>query len=197
MTRVTSSPRRAKSADRIDGAIRYTGHPLTALALGPFGRVIAQAVALRAAAVFLAQQREAGLFVGPVDDEAHGNALHSARGVEGHQADVVLREALPAAIQLEQHPCGILQIEHRHAEHFPVGIARVRIVAVLDAPGVAALEAVLDLQRDFRVRQLGEKAELALRDLAYRIAHHWVCSLAVSAPRRPWACSRTHPSGCS
>jgi len=50
--------------------------------------------------------------------------LSTARGVERNQADVVLREGLAAVLQLHQHPGGILQIEHRHAEHFPVGIAR-------------------------------------------------------------------------
>src|SRR4030088_3610741 len=108
MTRVTSSPRRAKSADRIDGAIRYmertSTHSLSftraALACGPC--VAVHRVADRAARRLLTYEPETRLAYRAVDDEAHDDALHTARGVEGNQADVVLREGLPAALQFHQ-----------------------------------------------------------------------------------------------
>src|SRR6266436_419226 len=129
--------------------IEYRGEPMsglsgpTALAFGPVAGVAVHRVADRAAPRLLTYEPETRLADRAVDDEAHGDALHAARGVEGNQADVVLREGLAAVLQLHQHPGSILQIEHRHAEHFPVGIARVRIVGVLDAPGVAAPKAVV------------------------------------------------------
>src|ERR1700687_994759 len=184
MTRITSSPRRAKAADRIDGASRYMERPSThsglftpaALAFGPVGCVAVHRVADGAAPGLLTYERETRLAYRAVDDEAHDDALHAARGVEGNQADVVLREALAAVLQLHQHPGSILQIEHRHAEPFPVGIARVRIGGVLEPPGVPAAKAVLDLQRNFRVRQFRQEAELPLRDLPYGVGHHRACS---------------------
>src|SRR6266576_5590473 len=162
--------------------IEYRGEPMsglsnpTALAFGPVGGVAVHRVADRAAPRLLTYEPETRLADRAVDDEAHGDALHAARGVEGNQADVVLREALPAVPQFRQHPGGVLEIEHRHAEHFPVGIARVRIVGVLDAPGVTAVQAIFDLQRDLSVRQFRQEAELPLRDLPYGVGHHAACS---------------------
>jgi len=48
----------------------------------------------------------------------------------------------------------------------------VRVVGVFDAPGVAFFQAVFDLRRDFGVAQVGQKAELALRQAAGGIGHH-------------------------
>src|SRR5437870_5727408 len=208
-TRVTSSPRRAKSAERIDGAIRYMTRAfrelcfrasvlpccrasvlasarrqqgragsasLAALTLRAVGDVPVQRVADVAALALLPDEAEARLPRGAVDDEAHDDRLHAARGVERHQADVVLRKGPAAALQLEQHAGGILELEHRHAEHLPVGVARVRVVGVLDAPGVAAREAVVDLQRDLGIGELGEEAELALGDAVHGVGHHGACS---------------------
>src|SRR5436305_5439598 len=199
-TRVTSSPRRAKSAERIDGAIRYMTRAfrelcfpcfrasarrhqgragsasLAALTLRAVGDVPVQRVADVAALALLPDEAEARLPRGAVDDEAHDDRLHAARGVERHQADVVLRKGPAAALQLEQHAGGILELEHRHAEHLPVGVARVRVVGVLDAPGVAAREAILDLQRDLGIGELGEEAELALGDAVHGVGHHGACS---------------------
>src|SRR6185437_13961348 len=150
MTRVTSSPRRAKSADRIEGAIRYMGRSFprmargsvpAPLALGAAADVAVHRVAHGAAGQLLADEAEAGL-------------------------------CLAAAVDRGHHAGRILDVEHRHAEHLPEGVARVRVVGVLDASGVAAVEPVLDLQRDLRVRQLRQEAELALGDLAYRVGHH-------------------------
>ena len=67
---------------------------------------------------------------------------------------------------------GVLQVEHRVAVHLPVCVARVRIVGVLDAPRIALVQAVLDLQRDLGVAQVGQEAELALGQAPGGIGHH-------------------------
>src|ERR1700741_3611713 len=63
-----------------------------------------------------------------------------------------------------------------------------RVVGVFDAPGIPLGKAVLDLQRDLAVGQLGQEAELALCDTAGGVGHHGVCSPFVHGwrePRRP------------
>src|ERR1700686_1294458 len=100
-TSLTSSPRRAKSADRIDGAMRYmVGASLTgvlaavAFAFRRIGGVAVHRVAHAAAVRFLTHQPEAWFVCRPVDDKAHHDALHASCGVKSHEADVVAREWL-------------------------------------------------------------------------------------------------------
>jgi hypothetical protein len=146
--------------------------PGAALTFRPVGRVAADAVADGAARTLGSREAEAGLVRRPVDDEAHRDALDAAGAVEGHQADVVVREGLAALGELVQHAGAVLKVEHRHAEHLPVGVARVRVVGVLDAPGVASGQAVVDLGADLVVGQVGQEAELALGDAAGGVGHH-------------------------
>jgi hypothetical protein len=88
-------------------------------------------------------------------------------------------------LQFHQNAGGILQIEHRDAEHFPVGVARMRIIGVFDAPGIALVESVFDLQGYFRIGEIGQVAELALGDAANRIGHHKSELLEINSTRRP------------
>src|SRR5262249_20078072 len=117
-----------------------------ALAFRAVTAVPVHGVAHTAARAFAADEPEPRLARRTLDDEAHDDALDAAGGIEGDQPDVVPREAPAAVVQLQQHSGGIAQIEHRHAEHLPVRVARVRIVGVLDAPGIAVAQAVFDLQ---------------------------------------------------
>src|ERR1700722_13755069 len=175
-----------------------SGLAVAALAFRAVRGVAADGVAHAASAGFLALEHEAGLLLGAVDDEAHGDALDAAGGIEGHEADVVVRKGVATVLQLHQYAGGVLQVEHRHAEHLPVGVARVRVIGVLDAPGVALLQSVLDLQRDLRIAELRQEAELPLRDACRRVGHHvGRYSLAFSAPLPRWAGSRNYRSGCS
>ena len=89
-----------------------------------------------------------GSFLGRLTMIGHGRAFHAARGVECRHADVVIGEGLAAVVDLHQDPGRILEVEHRHAEHFPIGVARVRIVGVFDADRPAVLQRVLDLRGD-------------------------------------------------
>src|SRR6266404_2061011 len=85
--------------------IEYRGEPMsglsspTALAFRPVAGVAVHRVADRAAPRLLTYEPETRLADRAVDDEAHGDALHAARGVEGNQADVVLRVGLAAVLQ--------------------------------------------------------------------------------------------------
>src|SRR5580692_7586708 len=111
-------------------------------------------VANRAAVRLLPRESEAGLDVRPVDDEAHHDGFHPTRGIESHEPDVVAGKGLAAALQFQHHAGGILEIEHRYAEHLPVSVSGMRVIGVLDAPGIAFVESVLDLQRYFRIREI-------------------------------------------
>src|SRR5580698_1451503 len=137
-----------------------SGLAVAALALRTVRGIAADGVAHVATVGLLAFEHEAGLLLRAVDDEAHGDALDAARGVERHQADVVMREGLAAVVQFHEYAGRVLEVEHRHPEHLPVGVARMRVIGVLDAPGVALLKAVLDLLGDLRVTELGQEAEL-------------------------------------
>src|SRR5690349_21570642 len=68
-----------------------TASPSAALAFGAVHAVAVHRIAQRATRAFLADEPEARLARRPLDDEAHGDALHAAGGIESHQADVMLR----------------------------------------------------------------------------------------------------------
>src|ERR1700731_4312842 len=67
-----------------------------AFVLRSVGRVAVHRVAHRAVVRFLAYQAKAWFVLQSVDDEAHHDALHPARGVKGHEPDVMLRESFAA-----------------------------------------------------------------------------------------------------
>src|ERR1700722_1354263 len=173
------------SADAVgEGACRpgiwYSGAAMAGALLACAGHGIAQ----RAAAAFLASQTETGVVLRPIDDEAHRDRFHAPRGIKRHEADIVTRKGLAAAAHFQHDAGGILEIEHGKAEHLPVGVARMRVVGVFDAPCIAFAETVVDLQRNLRVVELGEVAELALRDAGDRVGHHTNAPVSSSSRRR-------------
>src|SRR2546425_4141808 len=134
-TAAISSPSRAKSADRRLGAMRIGMEPSNdsvALAHGPIGCVAARGIADVAAVGFLPHQREAGLVLRPIDDEGQPHRLDTAGRVKCVDPDVMLRPRLSAGLYLGHHGRRILELEHWYSKHFPVRVARVRIVGVLD-----------------------------------------------------------------
>src|SRR3569832_2252224 len=121
---------------------------------------------------YLPYVTEAGLFLRTDVNERQGRRLLAARAVERGQADVMAGKGLAAIVDLHEEAAGILEIEHGHAEHYPVGVARVRVVGVLDVDRPAVLECVLDLRGDLLVGEIRQKRELTLRDAVASIGHH-------------------------
>ena len=76
----------------------------------------------------------------------------------------MLRKRFAAGGDLEHDAGGVAHVEHRHAEHVPISVARVRVVGVLDADRPALVEAVFDLLADLFVAQIRQKREGALGD---------------------------------
>ncbi len=64
---------------------------------------------------------------------------------------------------------GVVQVEHRHAPHLPVGVAGMRVVGELDAHGPFLAQAIFDLRRNLRVGEIGQEGEGAL-GYAHRIS---------------------------
>jgi hypothetical protein len=85
-------------------------------------------------------------------------------GVEGDEADVVRGIGLAAAVQLQHDAGRVAQVEHGIAEHFPVDVARMRVVGVFDADRPALGQAVVDLLDDLLVAEVGQEGEGALCD---------------------------------
>src|SRR5665213_2123229 len=127
------------------------------LAFGLVGRIGADGVADRAALALLAHQLEAGFHLGPIDDVGHARCFPAARGIEGGDAHVVLGEGLAALVDLFEDAGRILEIEHGIAVHIPIGIARMRIIGVLDADGPALLEGIVELRGDLHIRQIRQE----------------------------------------
>src|SRR5439155_14433411 len=72
------------------------------------------------------------------------------------------RPRLAADLYLHHHTRRILELEHWYSKHFPVRVARVRIVGVLDGACPALVERVLNLRTDLIVGQVGEKRKRTL-----------------------------------
>src|SRR5438093_800578 len=84
----------------LGGVSASMGSVALAFGMGLHG-VALDAVAQRAAGPFAAHQAEARLFLRAVDDERQHHRLGAVRGVEGAQPDVVIREGLAAALELQ------------------------------------------------------------------------------------------------
>src|SRR5690606_28246931 len=69
---------------------------------------VAQVAALR----FLADEAEARLGGGALDDEGHAHRLPALGRVEGVDADVVLGVGFAAGLELAHHAGGVAQVEH-------------------------------------------------------------------------------------
>ncbi len=72
--------------------------------------------------------------------------------------------ACSALGELGHDPGGVVQVEHGVAPHVPVGVARVRVVGVLDRDRPLVVEAVLELSADLVVGQVGQEGEGSLCD---------------------------------
>src|SRR4051812_28090477 len=167
MTLSTSSPSRAKSADRMLGAMRKLLVMASTLSSVPragrlLGRVAADRVVDVAARSLGAHQLEAALVGWPVDDEGHADRLEAPVAVERQHLDVLVRVGLAAGLDFHHHAGGIGDVEHRLSPHIPIGVAGMRVVGRLDRDRPALIERVSYLLRDFLVRQVGEEGELTL-----------------------------------
>ena len=134
----------------------------------PFDGVLSstdEAEAVRAARPLDAVEDEALLDRRPVDDERERGRLPAAHRVVRDQLDVVLREGLPRGADLAEDVLGVLlgRVEHGQAPQLPVGVARVRVVGVLDRHRPAVAERVADLRVDLLVGQLRQEGERSLR----------------------------------
>ncbi|EGF30165.1 hypothetical protein IMCC9480_1995 [Oxalobacteraceae bacterium IMCC9480] len=76
----------------------------------------------------------------------------------------MVRKSPARLLDFGQDAGSVAQVEHRHAEHFPVGVAGMRIVGGLDADGAVLVEAVLDLFGDLFVGQVGQEGKRTLGD---------------------------------
>src|SRR5882672_11945144 len=121
-------------------------------------------IAQAAARALLANERKAGLVPRAVDDERKTQRFASARGIERVDLDVVTRKRTAAFADLRHDAGSVAEIEHRHSEHLPVSVARMRVVGVLDRDGPAVAEAILDLCANLRIAQVRQKRERALRE---------------------------------
>ena len=106
---------------------------------------------------FFSHEPEARFVFRTVNDVRHGWAFYSAYCTKSHHTYVVIRKSFTAIVDLHQDASGILQVEHRHAEHFPIGVARMRVVGVLDGDRKMVLERILDLRGDLRVGEIGQE----------------------------------------
>ena len=138
-------------------ANRFGGSWRVSLALWAIDCVGPGCVLHLAAAQLAALQRKSGLLARPAHDERQPQGFASQRGVKRVDLDVGLRKRLTARLQLAHDAGSVTNIEHGLAEHLPVGVARVRIVGVLDRHGPAIAQAVLDLARDLGIRQVGQE----------------------------------------
>ena len=113
---------------------------------------------------FLAYQAKARFCLRTVDDVRHCRTFHPARGVKCRYPDIMIRVGFAAVIDLRQYAGRVLQVKHRVAEHFPISVAGMRVIGVLDTYRPAVLQRIFDLRRDLLIRQRGQKRELTLRD---------------------------------
>lgn len=93
---------------------------------------------------------ETGLVIGAVDDEGHRHRLQAAAGIEGVEADIVLRMGLAAILQFHHHALGVLEIEHDGGVEEGGGIRRwLRLAEAvgLDPAYVASARGVLPSTR--------------------------------------------------
>src|SRR5690606_10586409 len=81
---------------------------------------------------FAARQLEVRLLLWTLHDERQAHRFEATRRVEGVQTDVAPRVRSAASIHFVEHRRRVLHIEHRHAPHLPVGIARMGILSELD-----------------------------------------------------------------
>src|SRR3984893_14512767 len=132
------------------------------LSLGALDRVRPRRVLHVPATHFAALEGEAWLLVRPADDERQAQRLAAERGIKGIDLDVMLRKRPAARLQLRHDSGSIPDIEHGLAEHFPVGVAWVRVVGVFDRHGPTIFQAVLDLAADLRIGQIGQEGKGAL-----------------------------------
>src|SRR5690606_5041952 len=93
------------------------------------------------------------------------DCLETARGVEGVDADVVVRMGLATGLHLHHDARRIAQVEHRVAPHLPEEVPGMRVVSVLDADGPVPPEAVLDLCPDLIFAERVQDGEGALGNL--------------------------------
>ena len=108
---------------------------LVALAFRLVCRIRMNCVAHGAAVGLMALQTKAWLVFRPVDDVGHGHALDAAHRTESSDSDVMIRIGFAAVVDFHQDASRVFQIEHRVAKHFPVGVAGMWVIRVLDAQG--------------------------------------------------------------
>ena len=121
---------------------------------------------------FLTYHAKARFGFGTVDDVRHGWTLDPTSGVECRYPYVMIRIGFTAVIDLSQYAGGILQIEHRIAEHFPISVAWMRVIGVFNAYCPIVLQRIFNLRRDLFVRQWGKERKLPLCDEISYIGHH-------------------------
>src|SRR5579883_386259 len=143
-----------------------------ALAFRVVGCVGGDAVADRSTLDLLPREPESRLTRRAIDDEGHARGLPATRRIEGGDANVVVREGLAARIELHEHAGRILQVEHGVAMHFPVGVARVRVIGVLDADGPVVLERIVELPGELLVGEIRQERELPLGEALNAVGHH-------------------------
>src|SRR6185437_15021687 len=144
------------------------------LAFRMIGRVGMGGVAHRSPSELLPLQPEPRLVCRPIDHERQAQRFAAMRRIKRVDLDVVVRECVPASLQLCQNAGSVPDVKHRHPEHFPVRIAWMRVIRVFDGHRPAVAEAILHLAADLLVRQVGQKGKSALRDshmmmLQYRV----------------------------
>src|SRR3569832_1897820 len=111
---------------------------------------------------YLPYVTEAGLFLRTDVNERQGRRLQAARAVERGQADVMAGKGLAAIVVLHEDAPGVLELEHGHAEHFPEGVARMRVVCVLDVDRTTKQKHKQKQHGDLLVGEIGQKRELTL-----------------------------------
>lgn len=115
-----------------------------------------------------ARQADAWLVLRPVDDERHAQAFKAFLVVEGQQLDIAAAMRLAAFIDLLERARRVLQVKHRGTPHFPIGVARMRIIRVLDRNGPSVFQGVGALHADFVVGELRQERKLSLGDFHLR-----------------------------
>ena len=107
---------------------------------------------------------EAGLVLGPVDDERQPQQFPAMAGIERRHPDVAVAIHLAAFGQFHHHASGVAQVEHRQSPHLPEIVAGVRIVGEFDVHRPALLQAILDLAGNLLVGEIGQERKAALGD---------------------------------
>jgi hypothetical protein len=69
----------------------------------------------------------------------------------------VPRKGFAAFVDLLEDARWILEIEHGIAVHVPVGIARMRVIGVLDTYGPSLLQRIVQLRSDLHIGEIRQE----------------------------------------